>query len=88
VTLNQLPQRRARYHHRATGDHDDIEDRGVDMHRHALDKSARQKRAGQRDRADRSAKKYYDDSAFNRLQLARSRLLTGFPLQAASAKSS
>ena len=43
-------------HDHAAGDHGDIEDRGVNMHRHALDEGPGEKRAGQRDRADQSAK--------------------------------
>src|SRR5712675_1666513 len=43
-------------HDRPARDHGDIEDRGVNMHRHALDKGAGEKRPGQRNRAIRTAK--------------------------------
>src|SRR5437868_14837442 len=51
----KLPDRR-RYHHQSAGDHGDIEDRGVDVNGHALDKRLGQERAGQRDRADQKRK--------------------------------
>ena len=48
--------RGARDHHHPSRDHRDIEDRGVDMNRHALDKGLGEERAGQRDRADQKRK--------------------------------
>ena len=46
-----VPQRR-RDHDHAADDHGGVEDRGVDMHRHALDEGLGEERAGNRDRAD------------------------------------
>ena len=47
---------RARDHHHPARDHGDIEDRGVDMNRHALDEGPGEEGSGQRDRADQERK--------------------------------
>jgi len=48
--------RRFDNHHRSARDHGDIQDRGVNMYRHALDEGAGEKRPGKRQRADQDGK--------------------------------
>ncbi len=52
---DELPRRR-RDHHKPACDHRNVENRGVDMHRHPLDESLGEKRAGDRDRPDQQRK--------------------------------